>query len=154
AVVHNPKSAFDRAGEPILFHWAGTFPSITDPEFEVSDDARNVYKAGELPVLLRGLASLSGRTGLPFWVAAFAHQHGTQTLLLLIPLLSVLLPLVRILPALYNWSVRRRLLHWYRQLKALEAGLGSQSSARIRQEIHEELDLIERQVSRVRVPLA
>ena len=53
AVVHNPKSGFDKNGDPVLFYRAGEFPSANDPEFEVANDARVVYKSGELPVVLK-----------------------------------------------------------------------------------------------------
>ena len=56
AVVHNPKSGFDKNGDPVLFYRAGEFPSANDPEFEVANDARVVYKSGELPVVLKTLA--------------------------------------------------------------------------------------------------
>ena len=35
--------------------------------------------------------------------------------------MAILLPLTRTLPSLYVWMVRRRLVYWYRQLKALDA---------------------------------
>ena len=46
AVIHNPKPGFDKTGEPILFHKAGEFPHINDPEFEVTTAVRQLYKAG------------------------------------------------------------------------------------------------------------
>ena len=39
AVMHNPKSGFDKNGDPVLFYRAGEFPSANDPEFEVANDA-------------------------------------------------------------------------------------------------------------------
>ena len=37
AVVHNPKSGFDKNGDPVLFYRAGEYPSANDPEFEVAN---------------------------------------------------------------------------------------------------------------------
>src|SRR5262249_50371713 len=90
AVIRNPKPGFDKTGEPILFHKAGEFPHINDPEFEVTSEVRQLYKTGSLPVLLRATAQMNTTLGFPFWPAAFLNEHGTQTLLLLIPLLSIL----------------------------------------------------------------
>src|SRR5262249_5968681 len=66
AVIHNPKSGFDKMGEPILFHRAGEFPHINDPEFEVTSAVRQLYKSGSLPVLLRATAQTNATLGLPF----------------------------------------------------------------------------------------
>ncbi len=45
AVLNHPRSGFDAAGDPILFHKASEFPHINDPEFQVSKDARLIYKS-------------------------------------------------------------------------------------------------------------
>src|SRR5207244_2530864 len=72
AVVHNPKLGFDKVGDPVLFHRAGEFPTVNDPEFEVANQARPIYKTGELSLVLRVLAPMSKRAGLPFSATAFA----------------------------------------------------------------------------------
>jgi uncharacterized protein len=92
--------------------------------------------------------------GVNFWVPAFAHVNGSRMILLLIPLLSVLLPLTRILPSAYNWSIRRRLLYWYRQLKAIEATIvPNGGDDHVGEKLHE-LDRIDHAIQRIRVPLA
>jgi hypothetical protein len=153
AAVHNPKSGFDKAGDPILFYQPGQFPSGADPEFELATEAALIYKSNELPALLRGVALLDKQLGLPFWPAAFAHEHGTKTLLLLIPVLSILLPLMRLLPMAYNWSMRRRLLHWYRQLKGLENSIDNTPTHDHLAEKLAQLDRIEAAVAKIRMPL-
>jgi uncharacterized protein len=152
-VIHHPKPGFDPSGDPILFFKAGEFPSVTDPEYDVSAESRAVYKTTEIPFLLRSLAPMATRNGLPFWLVALVHQHGTQLLLLLIPLLSVILPLTRLLPTAYNWTVRRRLLYWYRQLKALEFSINRAPTLDHIEEKEAELDRIDHAVSRIKVPL-
>lgn len=154
AVIDNPRRGFDRDGEPVLFHKAGEFPNAKDPEFEVARDALNLYKTGDLPFMLRTFAPLNHSLGIPFWVTAYLHKHGTSTVLLLIPILSILLPLMRLLPMIYTWTVRRRLFHWYNQMKVLENRLDHQPTADQLAEAKIELDRIDRSVSRVRVPLA
>jgi len=153
AVMHNPKPGFDRAGDPVLFYRAGEFPSPHDPEFEMSRDAELVYRTGELPFLLRVLAPLNARLHLPFALTSFVNAHGAQTVLLLIPLIAVLLPLMRVLPALYVWSVRRRLLHWYRALTALERSLDTPDAGVLLDAKRAELERIDAAVSRIRMPI-
>jgi TRAP-type uncharacterized transport system substrate-binding protein len=153
AVVANPKSGFDKAGDPVLLHRAGQFPSLDDPEFQVSNEARSVYKSGELPLLLRNLAPLSANLGIPFSFTAFISSYAGQFLLVLIPALALIIPFSRTLPAVYVWMVRRKLLYWYRQLKALEKDLDSRG-AKFDLETHQaELERIDGAVRRIAVPL-
>jgi TRAP-type uncharacterized transport system substrate-binding protein len=153
AVLNHPRSGFDAAGDPILFHKASEFPHINDPEFQVSKDARLVYKSGELPLILRLAAPANHRFGIPFSVTAFMSAHGAK-LVLFIPALAVLLPLMRALPSVYNWFVRRRLLHWYRQLKLLERQVDSAEAFAHLEQSRAELERIDAAVRRIRVPLA
>jgi hypothetical protein len=154
SLIHNPKPGFDKSGDPILFYKAGTFPSGSDPEFDVLADARQVYKNGELSFLLRSMSQLSGTYGIPFWVAALVSEHGAQTVLLLIPFLSILVPLLRLLPTLYTWTVRRRLIYWYGELKLLEGNLEPGMRQQHVGELRSELDRIDGAVRRIKVPLA
>jgi len=151
AVISNPRPAFDRHGEPVLFYNASSFPTSSDPEFQVSNDARFVYKNG-MPFLLRHLAPMHASVGVPFSFMAFAHSYAAQALLILIPLLALLVPILRAAPSLYVWFVRRPLIYWYRQLKALERNLDSRG-AKYDLEAHQaEIERIDGAVRRIRVP--
>src|SRR5262245_56157915 len=81
-----------------------------------------LYKTGELPVVLKSLAPKAYSLGIPFSYTAFINEHWT-TLIGVLGMMALLLPLTRALPGLYVWLVRRRLVYWYRQLKALERKL-------------------------------
>jgi hypothetical protein len=148
AVVHNPKPGFDKNGDPVLFYRAGEFPSGNDPEFEVANEARVLYKSGELPVVLKTLAPRAQSLGIPFSYMAFFNTHWT-TLVGLLGALALALPLTKSIPALYVWSIRRRIVYWYRQLKALERKLdaGADPGA-----LQAEFDTIDTHVRRLRVP--
>ena len=153
AVLQNPRSGFDKAGDPVLFHRPGTFPHISDPEYRVPEETRQVYKSGELPVALRSIAPAVKEAGFPFSVSAFISNHGAQTVLLLIPSLVILLPILRVLPSVYNWTVRRRLLYWYRQLKTLEKQLDQPVQGDLA--AHQaEIERIDAGVRKIRYPLA
>jgi TRAP-type uncharacterized transport system substrate-binding protein len=152
AVVSNPKSGFDKQGDPVLFYRAGDFPSASDPEFTVPADTRAIYKSGELPFLLRFLAPLNARLGIPFSYTAFINSYAAQVLLILIPLLAIIVPLAKAIPALYTWNVRRKLIYWYRQLKILERNLDSRGAKYDAAAHQTELERIDGAVRRIRVP--
>jgi len=152
AVLNNPRSGFDSAGDPVLFHRPGTFPHISDPEYRVPESTRLIYKTGELPVALRSIAPAVKEAGFPFSVTAFIADHGAQTVLLLIPSLVILLPLLKMLPIVYSWTVRRRLFYWYRQLKALEKKLDNPRDGELAA-YQAEIDRIDTGVRRIRYPL-
>jgi uncharacterized protein len=152
AVVSNPKSGFDKQGDPVLFYRAGDFPSASDPEFIVPADTRAIYKTGELPFLLRFLAPLNARLGIPFSYTAFINSYAAQVLLIMIPLLAVIVPLAKAIPALYTWNVRRKLIYWYRQLKILERNLDSRGAKYDAAAHQTELERIDGAVRRIRVP--
>ena len=152
AVLDNPKSGFDKNGDPVLFYKPGEFPSASDPEFEVPPQARQVYKTNEVPFMLRLMAPFNKRMGLPYNFTAYASAHAAK-LVLLIPVLAVLVPFGRFLPIAYAWNVRRRLLYWYRQLKAVENSLDS-GGAKYDLATHKaEIERIDSRVRRMRVPL-
>lgn len=153
AVVNNPRSAFDKTGDPVLFHRPGTFPHISDPEYRVPEETRLVYKTGELPVALRSIAPAVHEAGFPFSVTAFIANHGAQTALLVIPSLVILIPLLRTMPGIFAWFVRRRLLYWYRQLKALEKKLDDPQASTSIAEYQHEIDRIDDGVRRIKFPL-
>jgi uncharacterized protein len=151
AVVHNPKSGFDKNGDPVLFYRAGEFPTANDPEFEVPNAASIVYKSGELPVVLKSLAPKAHSLGVPFSYTALVNEHWTAMVGVL-GMLAILLPLTRALPGLYVWMVRRRLVYWYRQLKALERSLDSGGVNYDAAAMQAEFERIDSNVKAIRLP--
>jgi hypothetical protein len=151
AVVHNPKSGFDKNGDPVLFYRAGDFPTANDPEFEVPNGASIVYKSGELPVVLKSLAPKFHSLGVPFSYTALINEHWTEMVGVL-GMLAILLPLTRALPGIYVWMVRRRLVYWYRQLKALERNLDSGGVNYDAAAMQAEFERIDSNVKAIRLP--
>jgi len=119
----------------------GTFPSPEHSDFPLHPDAKRRYKNGP-PLLQRYL---------PFWVATWIDR----TKVMLLPLLALLLPLSKLLPPVYRWRIRRRILRWYVALRRidLEIEIGLNGSAQI-QSLRQRLDVIESEVAQVDVPLA
>jgi len=124
-------------GGPSLLHGANVFPAPLDASLPLSSDAERFYK--DRPGLLRRL--------LPFWLAIWLER----TLFILVPLLAVAVPLFAYLPKIYDWRMRRRLDHWYREMKRLEHATDRGETAVDRQLAR--LDEIEAHVNRLKVPM-
>jgi len=127
-------------GPPGLFQRAGEFPNERHSDFPLSNEARRYYESGR-----RFLQRY-----LPFWAATLVDRM----LVLLIPLFALVIPLSRIVPAVYGWQVRSRIYKWYGQLKFLEEAWRRAPAARPREEWLQELDELEARVNRIRTPLA
>lgn len=136
--VHG-QPTIDAGGEAQLFQSAGEFPTVNDPEFAFSEEARRVYRSGA-PLLQRYV---------PFWVATTVDRL-TISLVVLVP---ILIPLLRFAPQIYDWRIRRRIIHWYGELKRLEAAAKSASTLEERATKLQELDRIEAAVDNLPVPL-
>ena len=91
---------------PGLFHRSGEFPAAEAVDLPLSQDARQFHKSGR-PWLQRYL---------PFHLAILAQR----LLVLIVPLLGIVYPLARGLPAVYSWTVRRRIFRLYGELKLIE----------------------------------
>jgi uncharacterized protein len=132
------KPALAQNGDAKLFA-LGTDALAEDPEFPLAGDARRVYKSG--PTFFQRV--------LPFWVATLLDR----AFILILPVIGLLFPLVRLVPALYNWRMRRRILYWYRELKNLENDLPKSASPELAEHKEQELDRIEEGVRGLSIPL-
>jgi Tol biopolymer transport system component len=151
AIVHKPLPGIDETTrKPRMFFRSGQFPNINDPEYDVSPIAAPIYKSGDLPFLLGKLARISW---IPFGVAAWIDEHAGTLVLSLLPVLGLLVPLIRAVPAIYNWTVRRRILYWYRRLQALERRLDFEERIAHPVRTTPEIDRIDSAVSKIQVPL-
>ena len=127
-------------GAGSLFEQSGSFPNSNNLEFPLDDNARRFYKHGP-PFLQRYL---------PFWTASLIDRLK----IMLVPLLTLLLPLGKIMPPTYRWRVRKKIYRWYRELQALDtASPASQSGAALELLLHK-LDKLEEDVRKVSVPLS
>ncbi len=124
---------------PEIFQRSGEFPNGMDAEYPVAATAIDYYKNG--PSYLR--------RHLPLWLSVYV----LRAIAVLVAGIAIGLPLFRYLPLLYKWNMRRRLLYWYSQLKALEASFDASPSDKHLAEKQTEIERIEVAVSRVRVPL-
>ena len=133
------KAMHETHSEAGLLHAANEFPSMKDVDLEMSKEALHYYKSGP-PLLQRYL---------PFWLATLLDRAA----LVLIPLLAVLVPVVRAVPQIYNWRIRRRIYRWYGELSFLETRLRDPSCALDIPAVIKQLDQIEEKVQKAKLPL-
>ena len=125
---------------PGMFRRAGQFPAAEAIDLPLSTHAQQFYKTGA-PFLQRHL---------PFGLAVLAQQG----LVMLIPVLGVLYPLLKFLPALYAWGMRRRVFRLYGELKFLEDELLSRKAQDEVTDLTARLDRLEDRASHFRLPVS
>ena len=84
-----------------------TFPTPIFADLPISKEASRYYERG--PSFLRRY--------FPFGIANFLDRAWV----LLIPLATLMVPIVRAGPPIYRWRIRRKIYVWYRDLRTLEA---------------------------------
>ncbi|MBV8031356.1 MAG: ABC transporter substrate-binding protein [Betaproteobacteria bacterium] len=134
------QAATEVHGGPGLFRKEHDFPADRDIDLDLSTQAERFYKSGP-PFLHRVL---------PYWLATLIDRMAV----LLIPLIAVLVPATRIIPAIYSWRVRARVYRWYGELSFLEAEVRKNTTPKDRAAQLRKLDEIEERVNRIRLPLA
>ena len=132
------EAATEVHGRAGLLKRQGEFPAPLEHEFRISADATRFYKSGK-SYLYRSL---------PFWMASLVNR----ILLIFVPIIVVLIPVVRIIPVLYRWRIRLRIYKWYRVLLELEQGLMANLAAEKLEELRVQLDHIEEEVNRMKMP--
>ncbi|RFU45675.1 TAXI family TRAP transporter solute-binding subunit [Paraburkholderia sp. DHOC27] len=119
----------------------GKFPNLNSEEFPVSEESERYFKSGR-PFLQRYL---------PFWLASFVERR----LLILLPFMALLLGLLQALPKMVEARFKRRLVVWYREIKALEDEVWKYSdrpSAAQVTQWRREIESIDAHASTIRMP--
>jgi len=116
---------------------AGEFPAPRESEIPLTEDARQYFKRGP-PFLQRYL---------PFWMANLIERLAV----LLLPLIAVVLPLFKILPAVIQWRNKSRVFKWYGELKFLEAEVAKNRDPAALEGYLARLDEIEDGVNQTRI---
>ena len=126
--------------KPGLFRNANEFPTATQRDFPLSEEAKRYYTSGS-PFLYKRL---------PFWLASLIDR----LLLLILPLLIVIVPASRLLAPLYRWRIRSRLYRWYGVLMKIEREMANKSEDLDSEKIKKTLEEIEVAVNSMSMPLA
>jgi len=123
-----------------IFQHAGRFPAAEGTDLPLSDEAVQFYKSG-LPLL---------QSHFPFWMASLIGR----LLVLLIPILALLYPIMRFLPALYNWLMRAKIAQLYGELRFLEVEMEAGAGGPPIADLIERLDRLEKRANQLKRPIA
>jgi len=133
------QAASEIHGKSGFFQDAGEFPSYKDQMLPLSPEAARYFKSG---------ASFLQRY-LPFWLAVLVDR----LIVMLVPIFVLLIPLLKVAPAIYTWRVRRKVFRCYGELKFLEEDLNHHFDRAKLAEYHARLDALDEEASLLRVPL-
>ncbi|MGN6528894.1 MAG: TAXI family TRAP transporter solute-binding subunit [Burkholderiaceae bacterium] len=127
-----------RAG---LYKKSGEFPAPIQHELPISADASRYYASG------RGFFY---RT-FPFWIASLIER----VLAVVVPMTIVLIPGIKIAPAVFRWRIESRIYRWYAVLQRIDRDSYQQPlDARRCDELLHRLAHVESTVARLVVPPA
>jgi TRAP-type uncharacterized transport system substrate-binding protein len=86
---------------------------------------------------------------LPYWIVAQINSFA----LLLVPLLVIVVPLVRILPGIYEWQMRARVYRRYPELRDIEREANDARTPQQIADLERRLAVVEGEVARLALPL-
>jgi len=118
----------------------GRFPDANRTDLELSSEARRYYRKG--PTFLRRYFS--------FGWANFLERAWV----FLIPLITLMIPLVQMAPPVYRWRIRRKIYVWYNDLHDLERRGFEATSDSGRQKVLSEIQALQHEVGQVDVPVS
>ena len=125
-------------GKATIFQNQGEFPAPLMHEFSISPDALRYYKSGKTFLYRK----------LPFWIASLTNRM----LVALAPIILVLIPGLRLVPAAYKWRSQLRIYRWYRKLLVLEREVVRGPAPAHPKALLDRLNEIERVVTHMKVP--
>jgi TRAP-type uncharacterized transport system substrate-binding protein len=126
--------------EPGPFQRAGQFPMAEAISLPLSDEAQRFHKSGR-PFL---------QHHFPIWMAVLIER----SLVVLIPIVGLLYPLFRFIPALYDWSMRSKVFRLYGEMRFLELQIERGDAERNLNATSVQLDSIERRANQLKMPKA
>ncbi|MGA2554286.1 MAG: C4-dicarboxylate ABC transporter substrate-binding protein, partial [Smithella sp.] len=125
-------------GRSALFQNRDEFPALLENEYRISDDAKRFYKSGK---------SFFYRY-LPFWLASLLNR----ILVVFVPLIIILIPGLKSIPALFRLRMKLRINKWYRLLLLIEHDSMMRLGPEKIEELTRQIDEIESEVNKMKVP--
>ena len=123
-----------------LFAVNNQFPNINHTNLPLNEEASRYFQHGDS--FLEKI--------FPFWIAS----HLDRLKLLLIPLLTLLFPLLKGISPLYRWSIRSKIYKWYKQIRDLEISMDTLDKTALANRMHE-LERIQTEITtEIKVPLS
>ncbi len=134
------QAASEVHGRAGFFQRTSEFPAYKDRLVPLSREAARYFDSGP-PLLQRYL---------PFWLAVLVDR----LIVMLIPIFALLIPLLKVAPALYTWRVRSKVFRCYGELKYLEEDLRHHFDPARLADYRARLDALDEEATRLHVPLA
>ncbi|WP_207062835.1 TAXI family TRAP transporter solute-binding subunit [Motiliproteus sp. SC1-56] len=129
------RQVHDRGG---LFETTDQFPSADFIDFPLNEEAKRFYRKGP-PFLQRYM---------PFWAASLVDR----LMVLAIPIITLMLPLSKVLPPTYRWRIRSRIYRWYDRLRELDFRAEEIKTPAEAKALLDDLLQVEKEVMQVPVP--
>ena len=120
-----------------IFKKRAEFPMAVENRIKLSDDANRFYKSGK-SFLYRYF---------PFWLASLLNR----ILVVFLPMMIVLIPAVRSVPAIFRWIGQMRIRRRYRALLRLEAKFKFEKDPEKLKELNEQFESIEKDIDQMKV---
>lgn len=134
------KAATEVHAKGDLLAGQGTFPCLDFVEFDVHHSAADYFASG--PTFLNRF--------LPFWAASLFNR----TKIMLVPLLTLAIPLIKVAPPVYRWRIRSRIYRWYGLLRKIDQQQLRDRSIETRRTHLEQLAAMADELNTVNVPLS
>jgi TRAP-type uncharacterized transport system substrate-binding protein len=116
-----------------ILHRAGDFPTQTDPDLPMAEEAVDYYKNG--PSYLQRY--------LPFWMINYTKRVAA----ILLTVIAIVIPIFTYGPKAYEWFVKAYLKKLYRRLRAIDARLQKVITATEVAALQSDLDQVNRAAS-------
>lgn len=129
--VHSTKSMFSQADE---------FPTLNGITIPINEEAERYMIYGDT-----WLEKI-----FPYWIAS----NVDRLKILLIPLITLMIPIFKGVFPLYRWSIRSKIYRWYDELQALDLSLEGLDKEQLKKKLNE-LEELKREIkAETKVPLA
>ncbi len=125
---------------PGMYQKRGEFPNASEHEIPISEDASRYYKSGKT-FLYRFL---------PFWLASLL----SRIFLVFVPMLVILIPSLKSVPAFFRWRSQMKIHQRYRELLTMEQAFLVEKDPLRKSQLSKEFDRIEKAVNRMEVKAA
>lgn len=125
-------------GTASLFRRQNEFPSMEEHEYPISNEAERWKKTGKTFLY----------SNLPFWLASIVHF----IIVAFVPSLIVIIPGLKLIPALFKLRIKLIFYRWYRALMNLERELKGPVTPEKIKIAEADLEHIDNAVTRMKVP--
>lgn len=131
------EAATEVHSRPGIYQKRGEFPMAVERSIPLSEEAALYYKSGK---------GYLYRT-FPFWLASLL----SRILVVFVPVLIIMIPALRSVPAFFRWIAQLRIRKRYRELRLLEQRFLLEKDVERRAALRAEFDRIDESVNKMKV---